>query len=95
MTILFTWLYNHTRGSVLYSLLFHASMSTASTRLRDVPAYHYWVAILLVAVVGILFCDRRLGQLRSGRSTDGAEPVQPGVGGEAPSSEALQQTSDI
>ena len=95
MTILFTWLYNHTRGSVLYSLLFHASMSTASTRLPDVPAYHYWVAILLVAVVGILFCDRRLGQLRSGRSTDGAEPVQTGEGVEAPSNQALQQTNDI
>jgi len=61
MTILFTWLFNHTHGSVLYSLLFHASMTTASVRLPEAPAYQYWVACLLVVVLGILVCDRRLG----------------------------------
>jgi membrane protease YdiL (CAAX protease family) len=66
MTILFTWLYNHTRESVFYSLLFHASLSTASARLPEVPAYHYWVLILLIVVLGILVCDRRLGLPRSG-----------------------------
>jgi membrane protease YdiL (CAAX protease family) len=65
MTILFTWLYNHTGGSVLYCLLFHASMSTASTRLPDVPAYHLWVLCLLAVVLAILACDRRLGWPRS------------------------------
>jgi membrane protease YdiL (CAAX protease family) len=63
MTMLFTWLYNHTGGSVLYSLIFHASMSSASTRLPEVPAYHYWVAILAAIVLGVLAYDRRLGHV--------------------------------
>lgn len=65
MTVLFTWLYNHTQGSVLYSLLFHASMSTVSTRLPDVSAYPCWVLSLLLIVALIVVCDRRLGMPRS------------------------------
>jgi membrane protease YdiL (CAAX protease family) len=62
MTFLFTWLFNHTRGSVLYSLIFHNSMSIASVRLPEVPAYHVWVLCLLSVVLVILFYDRQLGQ---------------------------------
>ena len=60
-TFLFTWLFNHTYGSVFYALLFHASVSTASVRLPDVPAHYAWVACLLVVVLIILLFDRRLG----------------------------------
>jgi membrane protease YdiL (CAAX protease family) len=70
VAILFTWLFNHTSGSVLYSLIFHASLSTASVRLPDVPAYHVWVTVLLTLVLVILLGDRRLGQPR-----DGINPV--------------------
>jgi hypothetical protein len=62
MTFLFTWLFNHTRGSVLYSLIFHNSMSIASVRLPEVPAYHVWVLCLLSVVLVILFYDRQFGQ---------------------------------
>lgn len=93
-TILFTWLYNHTHGSVFYSLIFHASMNTASTRFPEVPAYHYWVPILVTVAVGVLVCDRRLGQPRDVPSSDGTEPVQPGEGGEAAPNQALQQTGE-
>jgi len=61
MTFLFTWLFNHTRGSVFISLIFHASLSTASVRLPEVPAYQLWVLCLLSVVLPILFFDRRLG----------------------------------
>lgn len=71
LTFLFTWLFNHTNGSVFYSLTFHASLSTASVRLPEVPAYHYWVLCLLMVVLGILICDRRLAQPRSVCSSDG------------------------
>lgn len=60
-TFLFTWLFNHTHGSVFYALLFHASISTASVRLPDVPAHYPWVACLFVTVLIILLFDRRLG----------------------------------
>jgi membrane protease YdiL (CAAX protease family) len=58
MTYLFTWLFNHTGGSVLYALLFHASMNTAGTRLPEVPAHYSWVAVLLVAAVIVLLLER-------------------------------------
>lgn len=60
LQFLTTWLFNHTRGSVLYSLIFHTSLSLASVRLPDVPAYHLWVPCLLSVVLVILLCDRRL-----------------------------------
>jgi membrane protease YdiL (CAAX protease family) len=60
LNFLFTWLFNHTHGSVLYSLVFHTSLSLASVRLPDVPAYPLWVPCLLSVVLIILLCDRRL-----------------------------------
>jgi membrane protease YdiL (CAAX protease family) len=68
MTFLFTWLFNHTRGSVLLSLFFHASLSTASVRLPDVPAYPIWVLCLFAIATAILLHDRRLGLPREGTS---------------------------
>ena len=59
--IFFTWLFNHTGGSVLYSLLFHASISTASVRLPDVPAHYVWLGCNIALVLIILYFDRRLG----------------------------------
>jgi uncharacterized protein len=58
LTFLFTWLFNHTHGSVLYCLIFHASLSIASVRLPEVPAYHIWVLCLLPIVLLILSFDR-------------------------------------
>jgi uncharacterized protein len=60
MSFLFTWLFNHTQGSVLFAMTFHASMSVASVRLPEVPAYHLWVPLLLLIVLVIVLCDRRL-----------------------------------
>jgi membrane protease YdiL (CAAX protease family) len=59
LTFLFTWLWNHTDGSVFYCLVFHASLSTASVRLPELPAYHIWLLCLVSVVLTILFFDRR------------------------------------
>lgn len=64
LAFLFTWLFNHTQGSLLFSLLFHASLNTASVRLPAAPAYAFWVWCLLAVVLGILLYDRWLGQIR-------------------------------
>jgi membrane protease YdiL (CAAX protease family) len=61
MTLLFTWLFNHTHGSVLYALFFHASMNTAGVRLPEVPAHIAWVIVLFAAATIILVFDRSLG----------------------------------
>jgi uncharacterized protein len=62
---LFTWLFNHTGGSLLYVLIFHASLSIGSVRLPDVPAYHLWVSVLFLLTSVILLFDRRLGSDRN------------------------------
>jgi membrane protease YdiL (CAAX protease family) len=61
LSFLFTWLFNHTGGSVFYSLLFHTSLSVASVRLPDVPAYHLWVWCLLSVTLIVFLWDRRAG----------------------------------
>jgi membrane protease YdiL (CAAX protease family) len=60
LQVLFTWLFNHTGGSVLYCLIFHTSLSIASVRLPDVPAYHIWILCLLSLAWVIFRCDKRL-----------------------------------
>lgn len=89
LTFLFTWLFNHTGGSAFYSLVFHASLSTASVRLPAAPAYHYWVPILGGLVLAILLRDGRLGRRRDdapgreGPDATGEDvrnaPLDPGV----------------
>lgn len=60
--ILFTWVFNHTRGSLLLALLFHASIATAGLfvatveRAVVVELVLRWVLVGVVVVVG-----RRLG----------------------------------
>ncbi len=79
MQFLFTWLFNHTRGSVFYSLLFHTSLSLASVRLPEAPAYAVWVLCLLALAVLVLLYDRRLGLPISDGILPGAQaPVAPG-----------------
>jgi membrane protease YdiL (CAAX protease family) len=58
LQFLTTWLFNHTCGSVLYCMLFHTSLSVASVRLPDVPAYHLWILCLMPVVLLILWRDR-------------------------------------
>jgi uncharacterized protein len=70
LSFLFTWLFNHTRGSVLYSLIFHTSLSISSVRFPEVPAYHLWLIVLLVIVVAVFFFDPRLGQLQHAAAGD-------------------------
>jgi membrane protease YdiL (CAAX protease family) len=61
VTFLFTWLFNHTGGSLLYALLFHTSLSIASVRLPEVPAYHLWIVVLIPVVLAVFAFDPRLG----------------------------------
>ena len=61
LSFLFTWLFNHTGGSLLYALLFHTSLSIASVRLPEVPAYHLWIVVLIPVVLTVFAFERRLG----------------------------------
>jgi uncharacterized protein len=86
LTFLFTWLFNHTGGSVFYSLVFHTSLTVASVRLPDVPAHHVWIPVLLILVLAILLGDRPLGQKCAETPSNDVEPTEPvaavGSGGE-------------
>lgn len=56
VSIIATWLYNHTQGSIFFAALFHATIDTASTAL-PIPMTHVemafilWVAALILVVV--------------------------------------------
>jgi uncharacterized protein len=56
LTYLFTWLWDHTRGSVLIALLFHASLNTSLVRMPIFPAWKEWtILIWMVAVSACIF----------------------------------------
>jgi hypothetical protein len=60
LTYLFTWVSDHTRGSVLLALLFHASLNTCLARLPAQEAWSEWTALLwVVAMVGALSFVKR------------------------------------
>lgn len=51
LTYLFTWLWNHTRGSLLIALLFHASINTSLVRMPIFPAWAEWTILLWVVAI--------------------------------------------
>jgi membrane protease YdiL (CAAX protease family) len=54
LTILFTWLYHGTKGSVLLAMLFHGSISTFYVILPIEPAFRMWVVLLWVLALLIV-----------------------------------------
>jgi membrane protease YdiL (CAAX protease family) len=62
MSILATWIYRHTNGSVLSVVLFHY-MANVSTGLFNTPFMAFAIAMALAAVLALIL-DRRLGWLR-------------------------------
>jgi uncharacterized protein len=54
-TILFTWLANHTRGSVLLAWLFHAAINVAGSRFAiGDPVRQWWLSAAMFSVVALI-----------------------------------------
>jgi membrane protease YdiL (CAAX protease family) len=53
LTVLFTWLYNHTRGSVLLAYLMHAAFNTWTRVFSIDPGYHFqdWMMTLVMVIL--------------------------------------------
>lgn len=51
MTIIYTWLFNSTRGSLLIVTLLHASQNTWANLLSDNQAAPFYLTVGLLAVV--------------------------------------------
>lgn len=74
MSVVLTWVFNHTRGSVLLAFLFHASVNTVSqVWASSTPdALHYWLvtglfcaaAVIVVAVYGASNLSRTTTRVR-------------------------------
>ena len=56
LTILFTWMFNHTRGSVLLAYLFHAAGNTWTRIFSIDPSYHFqdWVVASIFAILAVI-----------------------------------------
>lgn len=68
MTILFTWVFNHTRGSVFMAILLHASINTFSivVPLFTAPIVKDWdlpilIAVMVPAVLVVILTRGQLG----------------------------------
>ncbi len=59
LTVLFTWLYNGTRGSVLLAMLFHGSINTFYVALPIEPAFPAWVILLWILALVIITSQQR------------------------------------
>jgi len=57
-SILFMWVYNRTRGSILAPALFHASMNTMNPLMRVLPATDAGTAILVIFALFAVAHDR-------------------------------------
>jgi membrane protease YdiL (CAAX protease family) len=55
ITIIMTWLYNRTNGSVLVTALFHASMNTSSS---FIPGGLGAVLLLIISMIFLVFIDK-------------------------------------
>ncbi len=77
LTIIYTWLYNHTAGSLLYVSLFHAASNAVAFALLDVhPDFtrHYVLMVGVTAVVAVALVVI-FGPARLKRSVREAKPA--------------------
>ena len=71
--VLFTWVYNHTKGSLFLMVLFHAALTTAAmmflTPQRDVIVYILYVILLWVVVTLVVVREEAARLARTVRVT--------------------------
>lgn len=79
LSILFTWLYNRTGGSVLLVVLLHAAVNNYAVLVPRAGYYTMMAGVLLVG--GLVILDRMHGRIPE-RLPDPAPvaPVRPGIG---------------
>ncbi|MEZ0394896.1 MAG: CPBP family intramembrane glutamic endopeptidase [Anaerolineales bacterium] len=67
LTVLYTWLYNHTQGSLFFVTVFHAMSNTVAAVLLDrgvfVSSYPAVVALTAIVAAGVLLYFRRTRSL--------------------------------
>ncbi len=63
VTVIMTWFYNRTEGSILVTALFHASMNTAS---RFLPGTLGAIILLIASMIFLVFIDKMWKKLPSG-----------------------------
>jgi uncharacterized integral membrane protein len=69
-TVLFTWVYNHTKGSLLLALLFHTSIAVTGLFLASAETHPLIDVALGWGVVGLVIAV--FGPKRLSRETIGA-----------------------
>jgi membrane protease YdiL (CAAX protease family) len=54
LSVIYTWFFNNTRGSVLAAVLFHATMNSSLVILPTMDSLWYYYGLLLIAVIFIV-----------------------------------------
>jgi hypothetical protein len=67
-TILFTWLYNRSKGNLLVMILFHAAVNTTGWFLSR--SYEAVFVLLFIVVIPFVISDKMWRRLPSGDLTD-------------------------
>lgn len=78
ITLLFGWVYNRTRGSILAPALFHASMNSMNTLQTAIPRTDIGQILLVIFAVLAALIDRMWKKLPSGHPGAYREPVLEG-----------------
>jgi membrane protease YdiL (CAAX protease family) len=58
LTILMTWLFNHSKGSLLLAMLFHGSLNTFYIILPIEPAFLAWVILLWILALLVITTEK-------------------------------------
>ena len=74
VTVIITWFYNRTKGSILVAALFHASMNTFS---RFLPGTLSAIILLIASMIFLVLIDKMWKKLPSGNPAHAHQHHQP------------------
>jgi membrane protease YdiL (CAAX protease family) len=83
LSIIYTWIFNNTKGSVLAAALFHAMTNTSIIMLPSIKNY-YGVLVLAIIIIVIFFGPKNLVRQRAGEQVEGLSPLEEHSVGEIP-----------
>jgi CAAX protease family protein len=83
MSVIYTWIFNNTKGSVLAAALFHAMTNTSIIVLSSIKSY-YGVLVFAIIIIVIFFGQKNLARQRAGEQAEIQSQLEGHSAGEIP-----------